>query len=151
MVAILTVAAAGLAVFGLLVLIHLCVDQRRLFGREDDIGSQGGTNIEVPRSRGCPRLMSEDEINGLQCFDFKMEEEEERDENSTSGGGGGGGGGGGDGMVTAECTVCLEIYKEGEKCRVLPKCGHIFHAVCVDKWLRRNRGDCPLCRTVILE
>ncbi|KAM7517779.1 hypothetical protein LguiB_016741 [Lonicera macranthoides] len=133
MAAILIVAAAGLVVFGLLVLIHMCVEQR-LFEKEDEIGSQGGTNNEVPRSRGCPRLMSEDEINGLQCFDFRMEEkEEERDENSNSGGGGGG-------MVTAECTVCLEIYKEGEKCRVLPKCGHIFHAVCVDTWLRRNRG-----------
>ncbi|KAM7519499.1 hypothetical protein LguiB_018461 [Lonicera macranthoides] len=118
----------------------------RLFGREYDIGSQASTNIEVPRSRGCPRLMSEDEINGLQCFDFRMEEkEEERYENSTSGGGDG------DGMVTAECTVCLEIYMEGEKCRVLPKCGHIFHAACADTWLRRNRGDCPLCRTRVLE
>ncbi|KAL3380964.1 hypothetical protein AABB24_001217 [Solanum stoloniferum] len=43
------------------------------------------------------------------------------------------------------CAVCLYEVISGENCRKLPKCGHVFHAECVDTWLQRNR-TCPLCR-----
>ncbi|CAA0826741.1 Putative RING-H2 finger protein ATL12 [Striga hermonthica] len=45
-----------------------------------------------------------------------------------------------------ECAVCLESFKAGEKCRVLPTCGHIFHVGCIDSWLLKT-GACPICRT----
>lgn len=52
-----------------------------------------------------------------------------------------------DGVVDGkeDCAVCLELFKEGEWCRALPACGHVFHASCVDRWLIR-RENCPLCR-----
>lgn len=45
----------------------------------------------------------------------------------------------------SECAVCLESFKEREKCRLLPICEHIFHARCIDKWLLKN-PICPICR-----
>ena len=45
------------------------------------------------------------------------------------------------------CAFCLSEYAGGgELVRVVPACGHFFHAGCgVDGWLR-TRGTCPLCR-----
>ncbi|CAN6282101.1 unnamed protein product [Urochloa humidicola] len=46
------------------------------------------------------------------------------------------------------CALCLSEYDAGggELVRVVPACGHFFHAECgVDGWLRK-RGTCPLCR-----
>ncbi|GJN27515.1 hypothetical protein PR202_gb15545 [Eleusine coracana subsp. coracana] len=44
-----------------------------------------------------------------------------------------------------ECAVCLTEVADGEPARFLPKCGHGFHAECVDLWLR-GHSTCPLCR-----
>ncbi|KAM0916599.1 hypothetical protein ACQ4PT_009975 [Festuca glaucescens] len=44
-----------------------------------------------------------------------------------------------------ECAVCLADLSDGEAARFLPKCGHGFHAECVDLWLR-SHPTCPLCR-----
>ncbi|KAH0456778.1 hypothetical protein IEQ34_014685 [Dendrobium chrysotoxum] len=46
----------------------------------------------------------------------------------------------------SECSVCLSAIEEGEKVRVLPSCGHGFHARCIDAWLR-TRLSCPVCRS----
>ncbi|XP_062179003.1 probable E3 ubiquitin-protein ligase ATL44 [Phragmites australis] len=43
------------------------------------------------------------------------------------------------------CAVCLEDVRAGEMVRQLPACRHMFHADCVDAWLRSHR-TCPLCR-----
>ncbi|XP_025812624.1 RING-H2 finger protein ATL8-like [Panicum hallii] len=43
------------------------------------------------------------------------------------------------------CAVCLEDVRAGEMVRQLPACRHLFHADCVDAWLRAHR-TCPLCR-----
>ncbi|KAH6824744.1 hypothetical protein C2S53_010819 [Perilla frutescens var. hirtella] len=45
----------------------------------------------------------------------------------------------------AECAICLSMFQEGEKVKVLPLCRHGFHSDCVDEWLR-TRSSCPLCR-----
>ena len=39
------------------------------------------------------------------------------------------------------CTVCMESVENGRRLR----CGHEFHARCLQQWLRRSR-TCPLCR-----
>ncbi|CAM0878173.1 unnamed protein product [Alopecurus aequalis] len=48
----------------------------------------------------------------------------------------------------AECAVCLEAFQAGDKCRVLPRCQHRFHALCVDSWLHNSRR-CPVCRNEV--
>ncbi|XP_073127639.1 RING-H2 finger protein ATL64-like [Henckelia pumila] len=50
--------------------------------------------------------------------------------------------------AAAECAICLSMFSEGDKVKVLPFCHHGFHSVCVDKWLR-SRSNCPLCRACI--
>ncbi|WOK99999.1 RING-H2 finger protein ATL66-like [Canna indica] len=50
-----------------------------------------------------------------------------------------------EGVVGWECAVCLMEFGRGEAVRVLPGCGHGFHAGCVDQWLAEH-ATCPLCR-----
>ncbi|CAL4943417.1 unnamed protein product [Urochloa decumbens] len=58
------------------------------------------------------------------------------------------GSGGGGGTVGKSCAICLSDYAAAgdELVRVLPACGHFFHAECgIDGWLRKG-GTCPVCR-----
>ncbi|KAI1610479.1 hypothetical protein EDD37DRAFT_18425 [Exophiala viscosa] len=45
-----------------------------------------------------------------------------------------------------ECPVCVETFLTNDDVRILP-CGHIYHHRCVDRWLLRIAGTCPVCRT----
>ncbi|MBA0611586.1 hypothetical protein Godav_012261 [Gossypium davidsonii] len=45
----------------------------------------------------------------------------------------------------ADCVICLEEFKDGDTCRVLPNCKHMYHQLCIDKWLVKDEV-CPLCR-----
>uniref|UniRef100_A0A0D9Y7G3 RING-type domain-containing protein n=1 Tax=Oryza glumipatula TaxID=40148 RepID=A0A0D9Y7G3_9ORYZ len=49
----------------------------------------------------------------------------------------------------AECAVCIAELRDGDECRALPRCGHRFHAACVDGWLRLHT-TCPLCRASVV-
>nr|XP_009782995.1 PREDICTED: RING-H2 finger protein ATL56-like [Nicotiana sylvestris]XP_009782996.1 PREDICTED: RING-H2 finger protein ATL56-like [Nicotiana sylvestris] len=49
-------------------------------------------------------------------------------------------------QTVKDCAICLEGFKEGELCRNLPGCGHLFHVKCVDSWLTRVL-NCPICRS----
>jgi hypothetical protein len=51
--------------------------------------------------------------------------------------------------LTSECAICLTEFADGESVRVLPGCGHGFHGMCVDAWLR-TRASCPSCRAAIV-
>ncbi|KAF8682099.1 hypothetical protein HU200_045079 [Digitaria exilis] len=47
------------------------------------------------------------------------------------------------------CAICLSEYGSGggdERVRVVPACGHFFHAECGIDWWLRTRGTCPYCR-----
>ncbi|CAM8891275.1 unnamed protein product [Rhodiola kirilowii] len=56
----------------------------------------------------------------------------------------------GDGLVEGtECSVCLSVFEEGERLRLLPKCSHAFHLPCIDMWLK-SHSNCPLCRANII-
>ncbi|KAA0050142.1 hypothetical protein IC582_003916 [Cucumis melo] len=47
-----------------------------------------------------------------------------------------------------ECAICLCEMEEGEKCRKMKTCGHVFHKDCIDRWFTVEL-HCPLCRTSI--
>ncbi|CAG9328068.1 unnamed protein product [Blepharisma stoltei] len=47
------------------------------------------------------------------------------------------------GKEARECIICYGISSEGVR---LP-CGHVFHSLCIEKWLR-YRVDCPTCKRV---
>lgn len=49
----------------------------------------------------------------------------------------------------AECAVCIVEFRDGDLARLLPRCGHRFHAACVDAWLRLH-STCPLCRASVV-
>ncbi|KAG8374473.1 hypothetical protein BUALT_Bualt11G0136000 [Buddleja alternifolia] len=49
-----------------------------------------------------------------------------------------------------ECPICLGEFVDGERVRVLPKCGHGFHVGCIDTWLI-SHASCPNCRLSLLE
>ncbi|XP_020252337.1 RING-H2 finger protein ATL66-like [Asparagus officinalis] len=48
------------------------------------------------------------------------------------------------------CSICLSVFVEGEKVKVLPECGHVFHTACVDEWFR-TQCSCPMCRATLKE
>ncbi|KAF2945346.1 hypothetical protein DAI22_02g210800 [Oryza sativa Japonica Group] len=48
-----------------------------------------------------------------------------------------------------ECAVCLAKLEDGEEARFLRRCGHGFHAECVDMWLG-SHSTCPLCRLTVV-
>lgn len=43
------------------------------------------------------------------------------------------------------CSICLETFEENMDVRKMPKCGHVFHQLCIDAWLRR-KDECPNCK-----
>ncbi|KAM7275218.1 hypothetical protein ACFE04_017084 [Oxalis oulophora] len=44
-----------------------------------------------------------------------------------------------------ECVICLEEFQDDDALRLLPKCDHMFHRDCIDKWFAR-KVICSLCR-----
>lgn len=112
------VIAAVLLFLGVvtLVIIHVCI-----------VGRAFSRGFEEPeRFDRSSRSMSRDDLQKLPCYDYKA-----KDKGNSS---------------PVDCAVCLENFKMGEKCRLLPQCSHSFHAECVDSWLLRN-PICPICRT----
>ncbi|OWM70282.1 hypothetical protein CDL15_Pgr026132 [Punica granatum] len=49
-----------------------------------------------------------------------------------------------------QCTVCLAEYHHEDMLRILPNCGHSFHANCIDIWLQQH-STCPVCRISLRE
>jgi len=50
-------------------------------------------------------------------------------------------------IAPAECAICLD---SNEKSLITLECGHMFHVLCMMKWVVKNRS-CPLCRTAITD
>ncbi|KAL2542761.1 RING-H2 finger protein ATL3-like [Abeliophyllum distichum] len=49
------------------------------------------------------------------------------------------------GDSSVECVVCLCRIDEGAEVREL-RCKHLYHRVCLDRWVRHGHRTCPLCR-----
>lgn len=110
------------AAIAVMVSIHVCMVERA-FRRG---GFDNPADI-VGRLSGSRRPnMSSDDIGKLSSFDYKLEEKRRKSSHM-------------------ECTICLESFKEGEMCRLLPNCQHSFHAQCIDSWLLKA-AICPVCR-----
>ncbi|KAK6918355.1 Zinc finger, RING-type [Dillenia turbinata] len=45
------------------------------------------------------------------------------------------------------CAVCLYEFEGKEEIRRLTNCKHIFHRMCLDRWMDCDQKTCPLCRT----
>tara|TARA_Y100001958_G_C21207971_1_gene533921 strand:+ start:774 stop:1175 length:402 start_codon:yes stop_codon:yes gene_type:complete len=43
-----------------------------------------------------------------------------------------------------ECPICLKDFDNINIC--ITDCNHEFCSICLNKWLDRNRLDCPKCR-----
>ncbi|CAN6467361.1 unnamed protein product [Victoria cruziana] len=50
------------------------------------------------------------------------------------------------GSEDPQCAICLSVFREDQKVKLLPGCHHAFHPDCVDKWLS-EQPSCPLCRS----
>ncbi|KAK4795754.1 hypothetical protein SAY86_028080 [Trapa natans] len=48
-----------------------------------------------------------------------------------------------------ECSVCLTEFKPHSGINRL-SCGHIFHNVCLERWLDYCNISCPLCRKSLM-
>lgn len=43
-----------------------------------------------------------------------------------------------------ECIICLELFTKNDNISIINKCGHYYHAKCLDLWFKRKES-CPLC------
>ncbi|KAH6795908.1 hypothetical protein C2S51_036894 [Perilla frutescens var. frutescens] len=57
---------------------------------------------------------------------------------------------GGDDEGDEVCSICLVELEGEDSVNKLPKCGHVFHAECMEKWVDRCQFTCPLCRSSVL-
>eukprot|EP00483_Globobulimina_turgida_P002257 UN02259 len=48
-----------------------------------------------------------------------------------------------------KCSICCNGFKLGGDATMLDPCKHIFHDLCILKWLKQN-NTCPLCRKELL-
>ncbi|KAF3628279.1 putative ribosome biogenesis protein TSR3 -like protein [Capsicum annuum] len=53
-------------------------------------------------------------------------------------------------LAFARCTICLAEYRKEDTLRILPSCGHYFHATCIDIWFQQQ-STCPVCRISLRE
>lgn len=49
------------------------------------------------------------------------------------------------------CAICLDDYADTDVVRILPRCLHVFHKECIDKWLCVKSLQCPICRDPTIE
>eukprot|EP00533_Pseudo-nitzschia_delicatissima_P014454 CAMPEP_0197261704 /NCGR_PEP_ID=MMETSP1432-20130617/107_1 /TAXON_ID=44447 /ORGANISM="Pseudo-nitzschia delicatissima, Strain UNC1205" /LENGTH=358 /DNA_ID=CAMNT_0042725985 /DNA_START=51 /DNA_END=1127 /DNA_ORIENTATION=- len=52
--------------------------------------------------------------------------------------------------MSTQCSICIDDFEEGEKIRLLPRCGHAFHTDCILPWLTERQGCCPCCKADVI-
>ncbi|KAL7088637.1 hypothetical protein ACP275_13G140000 [Erythranthe tilingii] len=55
-----------------------------------------------------------------------------------------------DNQEEEECSICLMEFEKEDLVNKVPRCGHVFHMECMEKWLDRCQFTCPLCRSLLL-
>ncbi|KAJ4824160.1 hypothetical protein Tsubulata_042529 [Turnera subulata] len=46
------------------------------------------------------------------------------------------------------CAICFVDFKDGDSCKVLSGCSHMYHLKCINRWLVK-KTRCPLCRVSV--
>ncbi|WVZ18507.1 hypothetical protein V8G54_005829 [Vigna mungo] len=119
----------------ILVIIHVCI-VGRVF--RDEEGTQQRQNMS-----GMKRMLGEDnisDIKNLPCFVYEEAAAAASASASAERRGC---------SSPVDCAVCLESFKVGDFCRLLPNCNHTFHLHCIDSWILHT-PICPICRTWVL-
>lgn len=98
--------------------MHAPHPQHNHHGQNGQTNGQDDTMLTLSESK--PRGLTRAEIDSLTPY-IQMNEKDSR-----------------------SCVICLSKFELKSKIRPL-SCEHVFHAKCVDKWLRANR-TCPICR-----
>ncbi|XP_040986531.1 RING-H2 finger protein ATL40-like [Juglans microcarpa x Juglans regia] len=107
-----------------LIVIHVCIAGRvRRRGNNQGDHDHNHTMVTIGNDK---KTMSNDDLKRLPCFEYKVAEK-----GNTS---------------SVDCAVCLENFKMGDQCRLLPNCRHSFHVQCIDSWVLKT-PVCPICRT----
>ena len=50
--------------------------------------------------------------------------------------------------MCGECSICLNSVRYTRQSKQL-KCGHLYHATCIDNWLATGGNTCPTCRSLV--
>jgi hypothetical protein len=120
--------AIGIATFLLYLAVwYACKGRRRS-------QSQAAAQADDQEAGTSKRGMSEAAIAALPTFTYQLPAAPGAD--------------GDDAQHHADCAVCLGQVEAGETARRLAKCAHLFHAECVDAWLRAH-STCPMCRAAV--
>ncbi|KAL2246018.1 UNVERIFIED_CONTAM: putative E3 ubiquitin-protein ligase XERICO [Sesamum indicum] len=53
------------------------------------------------------------------------------------------------GCPKQECSICLTEFEPKAEINHL-SCGHVFHKLCLEKWLNYWNTTCPLCRNSMM-
>jgi hypothetical protein len=51
-------------------------------------------------------------------------------------------------ILDLSCSICIENFKVNEYYRKL-NCNHYFHKRCIDRWIKKDKNECPMCRSLI--
>ncbi|KAI4320458.1 hypothetical protein MLD38_033936 [Melastoma candidum] len=107
----------------ILVLVHICIIEWGFRAATADVGRGG------PASGADNGMLSVEDVEMLPSFEFDGSIKDTAGKKSPP-----------------NCAVCLDYFKDGDKCRLLPLCKHSFHTECVDRWLVKA-PSCPICRS----
>jgi len=113
----------------ILVIIHVCIVGRAFRGDNNEVTEQGQNTNRTKRMLGGDNI---GDLKNLPCFVYEEAAAAERR-----------------GCSLVDCAVCLESFKVGDVCRLLPNCNHTFHLHCIDSWILHT-PICPICRTWVL-
>ncbi|XP_071727522.1 probable E3 ubiquitin-protein ligase RHA1A [Rutidosis leptorrhynchoides] len=54
------------------------------------------------------------------------------------------------GPQSTVCSICIDCIDGDDSIRELVNCKHVFHRVCLDRWVDEGQIYCPLCRSILL-